>query len=143
MTSRRLLVLLVLTVSVVFGAGPTAANATFADSATVPQTTVGTAMVAAPGNVTARPLSCSSARWMAVGITWEPSASVGVRGYRVRAYLGNGRTYAIVSADATETKATVIVDKFLAPRTSVTFMVTTLTGYGWTATSPRTSVLKC
>ncbi|WP_100498931.1 hypothetical protein [Geodermatophilus chilensis] len=143
MTTRRLLVLLALTVAVILGSGSTAANATFADSTALPSTTVGTATVAAPANVTAELMSCSSTRGMRIAVAWEPSASAGVRGYLVQAYLSNGRTYAVDSTSATESQATVIVDKFAGPATSVALTVTTLTSYGWTATSPRTSALTC
>ncbi|MGY1681966.1 hypothetical protein [Geodermatophilus sp. SYSU D01176] len=143
MTTRRLLVLLALTVAVVLGSGSTAANATFADSAALSSTTVGTATVAAPGNVTAELWSCSSTRWMRIAVAWEPSASTGVSGYRIYASLSNGRLYNVGAVSATETQATVIVDKFVGSATSVAITVTTLTSYGWTATSPKTAALTC
>ena len=143
MTTRRLLVLLALTVAGVLGSGSTAANATFADSAALPSTTVGTATVAAPANVTAELTSCSSTRWMPISVAWQPSASAGVKGYIVQARLSNGRLHAVDSTSATGTQATVMVDKFVGSATSVGITVTTLTSYGWTATSPRTSALTC
>ena len=142
-TVRRLLVLLALIVAVVLGSGSTAANATFADSTALPSTTVGTGTVAAPANVTARLWSCSSTRWMGIAVAWQPSASAGVSGYRIYASLSNGRTYAVGAVSATDTQATVTVDKFAGPATSVAITVTTLTSYGWTATSPRTLVTAC
>ena len=142
-TIRRLLVLLVLTIAVVLGSGPTAANARFADSVALPQTTVATATVAAPSNVTVELMSCSHARWIRVAVSWEPSASPAVNGYRVQAHLKNGRTTTVAETGATTTSATVLVDKFAGDATSVAFTVATLTSYGWTATSPRTSAVNC
>ncbi len=141
--ARRFLVLLALTVVAVLGAGSTAANATFSASAALPGMTVGTGTVAAPGNVTAELRSCSNARWRGVAVGWEPSGSRGVSGYRVRAYLGDGRTVTVAQTGATTTGVTVIVDKFIARPASVAFTVTTLTSYGWTATSPMTSAPAC
>ena len=50
-TTRRLLVLLALTVTTVLGASATAANATFSDSVALSSTTVGTGIVAPATNV--------------------------------------------------------------------------------------------
>ncbi len=50
-TTRRLLVVLALTVTAVLGAGTTAANATFSDSVALSSTTVGTGTVAPATNV--------------------------------------------------------------------------------------------
>ena len=142
-TVRRLLVLLALIVAVVLGSGSTAANATFADSTALPSTTVGTGTVTAPANVTAELTSCSSTRWMRIAVAWQRSASTRVSGYRIYASLSNGHTYPVGAVSATDTQATVTVDKFAGPATSVAITVTTLTSYGWTATSPRTLVTAC
>ena len=141
--ARRLLVLLALTVVAVLGAGSTAANATFSAAAALPGMTVGTGTVAAPGNVTAELMSCSNARWMGVEVGCQPSASQGVSGYRVQAHLSDGRTSTVAETGATATSVTAVVDKFSARPASVAFTVTTLTSYGWTATSPMTSALAC
>lgn len=75
-----------------------------------------------------------------VAVSWAASATRGVNGYVITAHLANGS--ALPMAQTMTTTATGVVDADnlnVAPRLSVT----TLTTYGWTATSAQTPVLSC
>jgi hypothetical protein len=79
---------------------------------------------------------------LSVTVSWTASGSRGVSGYLVNAYLVDGTVYpmAQTAAAALSTSGAVDAD-YLAyqPRLSVT----TLTAYGWTATTAQTPVLTC
>jgi hypothetical protein len=76
-----------------------------------------------------------------VTVNWPASTTQrGVTGYLVNAHLNNAAVYPVAQTAALTTSATVDADNLvLQPRLSVT----TLTGYGWTATSAVTAVLSC
>jgi hypothetical protein len=77
-----------------------------------------------------------------VTATWAASASRGVSGYLVNAHLSDGSVYPMAQTAPTvlTTSAGVDADYLAyAPRLSVT----TLTSYGWTATTAPTPVLSC
>jgi len=76
-----------------------------------------------------------------VSVTWAASTTQrGVTGYLVDAHLKDGSVYPMTQTAALTTSAAVDADNLvLQPRLSVT----TLTGYGWTATSAITPVLSC
>jgi hypothetical protein len=76
-----------------------------------------------------------------VTVNWPASTTQrGVTGYLVNAHLNNAAVYPVAQTAALTTSAAVDADNLvLQPRLSVT----TLTGYGWTATSAATAVLSC
>jgi hypothetical protein len=79
---------------------------------------------------------------LSVTAWWAASASRGVSGYLVNAHLGDGSVIpmAQTASSVLTTGATVDADYLAyAPRLSVT----TLTTYGWTATTAPTPVLAC
>jgi hypothetical protein len=134
------------------------AAAAFQDSAAV-QTTVATGTVTRPGWVSVND-SCSTTSttttdpvtglpvttyqyWYTATVTWGAgSAPKGVSGYRVMAHLNNGQSFTMTeTAPSTRTVSQTVDRAYLGyqPRLSVL----TLTGYGWTAETPRTAVLAC
>ena len=80
---------------------------------------------------------------LSVTVTWAASTTArGVSGYLASAHLNDGSTYAMAqtAANVLTTSASVDADYLAyAPRLSVT----TLTSYGWTATTAQTPVLSC
>jgi hypothetical protein len=76
-----------------------------------------------------------------VTVNWPARTTQrGVTGYLVNAHLNNAAVYPVAQTAALTTSAAVDADNLvLQPRLSVT----TLTGYGWTATSAATAVLSC
>jgi len=79
---------------------------------------------------------------LSVTATWTASGSRGVSGYLANAHLNDGSVVVMAqtAANVLTTSATVDADYlFYQPRLSVT----TLTTYGWTATTPQTAVISC
>jgi hypothetical protein len=76
-----------------------------------------------------------------VTVNWPASTTQrGVTGYLVNAHLNNASVYAMAQTAGLTTSADVDADYlYYQPRLSVT----TLTSYGWTATSALTAVLSC
>ena len=144
-TLRRsaLLVLIALAtvLATVLGAtGP--ASATF-DNNTTTTARIGTATIAPPTAVTAQMTSCSNSRTQTVLVSWAASTSKRVSGYTVAILNSAGTTISTVQVGATTTSATVSLDKLNVDPATLTFTTTTLTDYGWTATSPRKAPLPC
>ena len=142
--TRRAVAAAVIPVAVVLAvllafAGPAAA--TFAVTEALPSMTVSTETVAPPTDVTAVVGSCSNGRWRSITVSWNPSASRGVSGYRVDAHRDDGSTVTVEETSATSTTTT--LDKLSPGSTTVTFTVRTLTTYGWTAESAPTGSLTC
>ena len=121
----------------------TPATATFAVTRSVPSLVVTTAVVQPPTNVAAVLASCSNGRWMSVTVSWQPSTSARVSGYVVKAYRNDGQVTTVGQTDGAATSANTTVDKLGAGSTSVTFSVTTLTDYGWTAESTQSAQMTC
>ncbi|SDY52800.1 hypothetical protein SAMN05661080_03757 [Modestobacter sp. DSM 44400] len=138
----RTLVVLTVTLAVGLGIGGTA-SAAFTKTLTVPPVYVSTATVAAPGNVTARMVSCSSARSQDILLTWGASATARTSGYRVTVYRSNGTVITTSQTPATTTAVTVTVNKFSYDPAALQFSVTTLTDYGWSTESPKTGAVPC
>jgi hypothetical protein len=198
-STRRILILIGLTLAVTIGAA-IPASATFADSASIPTTTLGTGTVAAPASVTVTdscvttttttsqttrtdpvtgevtttpPVSTTTTATstsniqgtttsttpgpgenetttttvtntteLVVDLTWSASPSRDVSGYVVSAHLYGGAGLPMAQLPATTTSAGARVDaNYLGYRPSLS--VTTLTSYGWTATTSQTAVLAC
>jgi hypothetical protein len=79
---------------------------------------------------------------LTVTASWAASASRGVSGYLANAHLVDGSVVPMAQTAATVTTTSGAVDAdylAYAPRLSVT----TLTTYGWTATTAQTPVLSC
>jgi hypothetical protein len=75
-----------------------------------------------------------------VAASWAASASRGVNGYQVNANLADGSAFPMMQTATTTATGVVDADNLAyQPRLSVT----TLTTYGWTATSAKTAVLSC
>jgi hypothetical protein len=140
-TLRRSLVVLLAVLALGLGAAGTAA-ATFADTSTT-TLSIGTATVTPPTAVTAQLTSCNSGRTQTVQISWAASTSTRVSGYTITVLDSTGSTLTTGQTGPATTSATLNVDKQLADPTTLTISVTTLTDYGWTATSPRKAPLPC
>jgi hypothetical protein len=98
--------------------------------------------VAGPGLYETTTTTVSANTALHVAVSWTASASRGVSGYLVYAHLVDGSAYpmAQTAPSVLTTSASVDADYLAyAPRLSVT----TLTSYGWTATTAQTPVLSC
>jgi uncharacterized protein (DUF58 family) len=137
---RLVLVSLAVALSLVMS---TPATAKFAVTRGLPSLVVATAVVQSPTNVKAELASCSNARWMSVTVSWQPSTSARVSGYLVKAYRNDGQVATVGQTDGAATSANTTVDKLAAGSTSVTFTVTTLSDYGWTAESTQSAQMTC
>jgi hypothetical protein len=145
---RRALILLGLTVAVIAGAG-VPAWATYRDSAEM-ATAITTATVAPPTQVEAKatctttvdPSTGATTTTVQAKVEWHGSATPGVSGYRVTVHLANGTSSVVAQTGATGDEIFPDVDPaYLSQRPR--YSITTLTGYGWTAESPKTGVLSC
>jgi hypothetical protein len=139
---RRTIAFIALLAAVVLTTSAPAA-ASFSKSRALPTTTISTATVAAPTNVNALLASCSNGRWMSVTVSWDRTTSPRVSGYAVKAYRSDGQVTTVAQVGDTTTTADTTVDKLSSGSTSVTFTVTTLTSYGWTAESSRSGQMTC
>jgi len=98
--------------------------------------------VAGPGPNETTTTTTTKNTTLSVSVNWPASASKGVNGYLVTAYLNDGSTYLMAQNDAVTLSTSANVDAdylYYAPRLSVT----TTTSYGWTATTAQTPVLSC
>lgn len=139
---RRAVLVGVLALAVGFGSS-LPAWASFSARAQLSQTTISTATIDAPTNVTALLSSCSNGRWMSVTVSWTPSTFNRVTGYSVTAYRSDGSVASVASTDAVTTSAAVTVDKLSSGATTVVFTVTATTGSSWTAESVKSGSLTC
>lgn len=136
----RVLVLVLVAAGVFLGV-PASAQAAFGDSTTTATVTISTVTVAAPTNVVAQLVDCgSNGRWQDVRLTWTPSATDRVSGYRVTIHQPNGSVVASSNFGASTTIALIRTDKLSSV---MTLSVTTRTSYGWTKESTRTGALPC
>ena len=139
-TTRRILVLLTLIGAIL--AGSSAAQASYADLATVTASpiTIGTATVAVP---TTGPGSLTCGRTTAtMGLTWTKSSAARVAGYRVTVYFSDGYVQTVDKA-ATDTSWSQAITLYNVTAYAVRYTVTTQTTYGWTAESTPTSWFQC
>jgi hypothetical protein len=140
-TLRRSAALTLIALATVLGLTTGTAAATY-NAQTTMTATVGTTTVAAPTAVTAQMTSCSSSRTQSVQLTWTASTSARVSGYTIAVLDNAGNTLGTGQVGPT-TSATINIDKLSANPSALTYSVTTLTDYGWTATSPRKAALPC
>ncbi|MGY1688553.1 hypothetical protein [Geodermatophilus sp. SYSU D01105] len=149
-TTRRILVLLALTLAITVGASlpATAAHTTVEP---LPGTAVTSVDVVAPSNPSTAGTRCST--WydsygrphttLEGELSWEASTTPGVVRYVVNAHA-NGTTYpypvAVVNAPATTAQ-----DTYAASVTAndIRGSVTAVTGYGWTEQSARSGLIRC
>ena len=138
--TRRLLVLAGTVLTIMIGTS-VSASATFADSATLPTTSITTGTVDAPTRLEVKNVSCSA--WtVSAMVEWQPSRAPGVRGYRVTAHLTNGQSLIMAEVGASTYEYTGQYDRAWL-QNQPRFTVTTLTAYGWTAESVKSNVLTC
>ena len=130
---RRALQVLGLALAVIVGRSIPAA-AGLADTASVTPMTVGTATVAAPGNVVGK-LTCSQTT-STMNVTWTPSGSDKVTGYTVTVHFSD--VAGASSAAWSSSIATFNVTAF-----AVRYSVTTQTTYGWFTQSALTGSFRC
>jgi hypothetical protein len=138
---RRTALALALTFAAVLGStGSTApAQASFADSA-ARTTTISTATVAAPANVTGS-LTCGKTS-ATMGATWNLSSSARVSGYTVTVYFSDGYVQKVQLGPAA-TSWSAPIDVYFVTAFSVYYTVTTKTDYGWTTESAPTGAFQC
>lgn len=135
-TARRIAVLTGLMAALVIGT-TIPASAQFSASETI-GTSVSTGSVAAPTSVSAERLGCEHYIFLSARVSWAPSTSERVTGYKVTAYLGNQPVAtANVAATARQADLTALV------LGGATYSVTTITDNGWTAESARTATVRC
>ncbi|MGY1841451.1 MULTISPECIES: hypothetical protein [unclassified Modestobacter] len=133
--ARRALVVGAVSLATVLGL-TAPAQAAYTDTATT-TATVGTATIAPPTNVGTRGTWCFI--WFSTRVTWAPSTWPDVIGYRVTAQTSGGGSTVVAQTDASTTSAS--VSGYQTNR-SLTFTVTALTSYGWTAAS-QTGPVTC
>ena len=139
-TTRRILVLLALSAAIV--AGSNAAQASYADSATVTASpiTIGTATVAVP---TTGPGSLTCGRTTAtMALTWTQSTAPKVSGYLITVYFSDGFKQTVQKTPA-DTSWTQDITLYNVTAYAVRYTVTTQTTYGWTAESTPTGWFQC
>jgi hypothetical protein len=134
---RRSAVLIAVAMFVGLTAAP--AQAGFDAKLVMPPVSISTVTVAAPGNLTAQLVDCNWGRTQDVRLNWTASATARVSGYRVTVFDRSGATLATAQVSSTTTSATVSGDNL----STLTYSVTTLTAYGWTAATPRTGASRC
>jgi hypothetical protein len=134
---RRAAVLLLLTAALILGAA-LPSWASFTDAVALPEMTVSTAIVEAPGVPTAHATCAGSTA--TVTVDWNASAAPRVSGYKVRLWLGNAWQDVTTVAGTTWTgnTSTAYLKNYV-----MTFTVWTLTPYGWTAESAHTAQVLC
>ena len=138
-TIRRVLAVLGLALTVVVGSSIPAA-ATFSDTAALATTSVATATVAAPGDVTGYLICGPSTSTMLV--TWTASSASRISGYKVTVHYSDGYEQSeTVSASATSWSGSVTTDNVTAY--AVRYSVTTLTDHGWFTQSGLTGSFRC
>jgi len=139
-TVRRVLAVLGLALAVVVGSS-IPASATFSDKAVLTTTSVSTLTVAAPGAVTGK-LTCGPSS-STMGVTWTPSGTRGVSGYRVTVLFSDGYEQTEDVAGASTASWSKPITTYNVTAFSVRYSVTTLTTYGWITESALTGSFRC
>jgi hypothetical protein len=154
-STRRILILIGLTVAVIVGAS-IPASATFSEAVTVP-TTVETITVAAPTSVSTGGTKCvtynttwnattnswNTASELQAKVSWKASTTTkGVIGYLVNVVLADGTRYPIQVVPATTLSVSGTYDVAYA-QANLRVSVTTLTSYGWIKESAPSGVIRC
>ena len=139
-TVRRVLAVLGLALTVVVGSSIPAA-ATFSDTAVLAISSGPTLTVAAPGDVTGT-LTCGPSS-STLGVTWIPSGSRGVSGYRVTVLYSDGFEQGEVVNGAATSGWSKSTTTYNVTAYAVRYSVTTLTTYGWFTESGLTGSFRC
>lgn len=136
---RRAAVLVLLVAGLLVGSS-LPSWATYSDSAAV-TTTVATATVAPPTNLTSR-TKCTGGD-ATVTLNWSASTSSRVSGYRIRVHFGGGAYQDQTTLAATATTWQGTTPDFYVNNYTMTVTVWTLTDYGWSAESAPTPRILC
>ena len=139
-TVRRVLAVLGLALAVVVGSS-LPASAGYSDTAAIPTMTLGTATVVAPGNVVGK-LTCGGTN-STMNVTWNPSGSPQVSGYRVTVLFSDGFEQTEVVSGAAASTWSKSITTFNVTAYSIRYSVTTLTTYGWNTASGLTGSFRC
>ncbi len=139
-TIKRFLTVLGLAVSVVVGS-TIPAGAAFSDTAAAPTMTLGTATVAAPGNVVGS-LTCGGKSDSTMKVTWAASSASRISGYRITVEFSDG-VASTREVAATATSWTSPISTYNVTVYSIRYSVTTLTDYGWSTESAKTEWFHC
>jgi hypothetical protein len=137
---RRMLAVLGLAVAVVVGSS-IPASATFSDTARLATNSVGTLTVDAPGGVTGK-LTCGGTN-STMSVTWNPSGTRGVSGYRVIVLFSDGFEQIEDVTGAATGSWSKPITTFNVTKYAIQYSVTTLTTYGWSAQSGLTGSFRC
>jgi hypothetical protein len=98
--------------------------------------------VAGPGTYETTTTTTTQSTTLSVTASWTASASRGVNGYAVTAYLSDGSAYPMAQTGVSTLSTSASVDAgYLVYQPRLT--VTTLTSYGWTATTAKSAVVTC
>jgi hypothetical protein len=139
---RRLAILLAVTTGLTLGlTGP--ASASYLSTVTAPPVTVTTATVLPPTAISTAGTVCRG-NTLDLHLTWGPSPSPRVTGYRVRMYTNVGINWVLGTTSTSQTSYDAAVSvRVNGQPTSYQFTLTTLTDYTWTTESSRTGVITC
>jgi len=136
---RRVLAVLGLALAVVVGSS-IPASATFTDRAALTMT-LGTATVAAPGNVVGK-LTCGASS-STMNVTWTPSGSARVTGYTVTVHFSDGYEQTETVAGASASTWSKSITTYNVTAYAIRYSVTTQTNYGWYTQSGLTGSFRC
>ena len=137
---RRALQVLGLALAVIFGSS-IPASAGLADTAAVAPMTLGTATVAAPGNVVGK-LTCGQTT-STMNVTWTPGGSARVTGYTVTVHFSDGYQQSSFVAGASTTAWAGSIPTYNVTAYAIRYSVTTQTNYGWFTQSALTGSFRC
>jgi len=136
---KRALTTLGLALTIVLGT-VIPASATFSDTAALPAMSISTATVTAPGNVVGT-LACGATSTM--GVTWTPSGSPKVSGYRITVLFSDGFVQNEEVTGASTSSWSKPITTYNVTAFSIRYSVTTLTTYGWATQSALTGSFRC
>ena len=136
---RRVLAVLGLALAVVVGSS-IPASAGYSDNAAIAMS-VGTATVTAPGAVTGK-LTCGGTN-STMNVTWTPSGSTKVSGYRVSVLFSDGYEQTETVSGAAAASWSKSITTYNVTAFSIRYSVTTLTTYGWFTQSALTGSFRC
>jgi hypothetical protein len=154
-TLRRSALLLTIAIATLTGLTTGTAQAAFNDTATMALTT-STVTVDAPAKPSTAGTKCTTINWtrtvngvttsgstttLNARVSWDASTTPGVTSYVITAY-GVGWSAPVTEVPATTLSVSDTYDGAYANQ-NITVTVTARTGYGWTAESPKSGVIKC
>jgi hypothetical protein len=137
---KRAVATLGLALTILIGSG-LPASASFSDTASLPAMSISTVTVAAPGNVVGK-LTCGASN-STMGVTWNPSGTQGVSGYRVTVHFSDGFQQTEVVNGAATSSWSKSITTYNVTAYAVQYSVTTLTTYGWSTASGLTGSFRC